>query len=211
MDRFNFEYTFDLAETITSLLNDIDNDYPVISVYGKYDVIKELLEELIVNGNGIANEIELHDYDVKGYNKEFVLYITENGINIEKVWYDGKYYSGSANITFIHEDCSSTLLKSVDSDIIYEFAIGKSETEDKSEDCDECKDNVKDDIKKPSTKTTSASKSVYKVNGKEVSKNEYEKTLKEMDDGYIHNVHDMLLSYFDFIDEMNQWRRLLRW
>ena len=33
MNRLDFDYPFDLADTITALLGDIDDDYPVISVY----------------------------------------------------------------------------------------------------------------------------------------------------------------------------------
>ena len=65
MNRLDFDCPFDLADTITALLGDIDDDYPVISVYGKYDVIKDILEDLIMSGVSIANEIELQDYDVE--------------------------------------------------------------------------------------------------------------------------------------------------
>ena len=56
---------------------------------------------------------------------------------------------------------------------------------------------------KPTTTTT------YRVNGKEVDKDTYEKALNELDEKYLDNVQDMLLSYLDFVDEMNHLRRLL--
>ena len=123
MNRLDFDCPFDLADTITALLGDINDDYPVISVYGMYDVIKDILEDLIASGVSIANEIELQDYDVAHYDKEFVLYLTTNGVNVEKT-YDVEsdtYLSGSADISFIHEDCNSKLIKYVDSKTIYEF------------------------------------------------------------------------------------------
>ena len=134
MNRLDFDCPFDLADTITALLGDIDDDYPVISVYGKYDVIKDILEDLIASGVSIANEIELQDYDVAHYNKEFVLYLTKNGTNVEKIWHDDTYYYGSADISFIHEDCNSKLLSYVDSKTIYEFGYD----EDDECDCSEC-------------------------------------------------------------------------
>ena len=231
MNRLDFDCPFDLTDTITALLGDIDDDYPVISIYGKYDVIKDILEDLIMSGVSIANEIELQDYDVAHYDKEFVLYLTKNGTNVEKTYNveSDAYLSGSADISFIHEDCNSKLVKYVDSKTIYEF--GYYEDEDECE-CDDCEDSEEEGFTingKPATKeefdayvsqfkkndekpsTTSTSSTTYKVNGKEVDKETYEKALNELDEKYLDNVQDMLLNYFDFVSEMNQWRKLLGW
>ena len=229
MNRLDFDCPFDLADTITALLGDIDDDYPVISVYGKYDVIKDILEDLIASGVTIANEIELQDYDVAHYDKEFVLYLTVNGINVEKTWNDGTYYYGSADISFIHEDCNSKLIKYVDSKTIYEF--GYDEDEDEC-DCDECDDSEDDGYTvngNPATKeefdkyvsqfkhdekpaTTSSAKSTYKINNKEVSKEEFDKKYEEFEEMYLDNIRDMMLNYCEFMDSVNDLRRkLLRW
>ena len=227
MNRLDFDCPFDLADTITALLGDIDDDYPVISVYGKYDVIKDILEDLIASGVSIANEIELQDYDVAHYNKEFVLYLTKNGVNVEKTWNNDTYYYGSADISFIHEDCNSKLIKYVDSKTIYEFGYD----EDDECNCDDCEDSEDDGYTvngKPVSKeefdkyvsqfkhdekpvTTSTTKSTYKINGKEVDKDTYEKALNELDEKYLDNVQNMLLNYFDFVSEMNHWRKFLGW
>ena len=144
MNRLDVDCPFDLVDIITALLGDIDDDYPVVSVYGKYDVIKDILEDLIMSGVSIANEIELQDYEVAHYDKEFTLYITKNGINVEKTWNNGTYYYGGGNISFIHEDCSSKLIKYVDSKTIYEFGYN-DENEDECS-CDECECACKKDV-----------------------------------------------------------------
>ena len=232
MNRLDFDCPFDLTDTITALLGDIDDDHPVISVYGKYDVIKDILEDLIASGVSIANEIELQDYDVAHYDKEFVIYLTKNGTNVEKT-YDAEsdvYLSGSADISFIHEDCNSKLIKYVDSKTIYEF--GYDEDEDEC-DCDECDDSEDDGYtvngkpatkeefdkyvsqfkhdEKPTTTTSSATKSTYKINNKEVSKEEFDKKYEEFEEMYLDNIRDMLLNYCSFMDEVNDWRKLFRW
>ena len=207
MNRLDFDCPFDLADTITALLGDIDDDYPVISVYGKYDVIKDVLEDLIMSGVSIANEIELQDYDVAHYDKEFVLYLTKNGVNVEKT-YDvesDEYLSGSADISFIHEDCNSKLIKYVDSKTIYEFGYDEDECDDDCS-CDECECACKKD-----EKPTTTSKSTYKINNKEVSKEEFDKKYEEFEEKYMDNIRDMLLSYCEFMDEVNDWRKLFRW
>ena len=228
MNRLDFDCPFDLADTITALLGDIDDDYPVISVYGKYDVIKDILEDLIASGVSIANEIELQDYDVAHYDKEFVLYLTKNGVNVEKTWNNDTYYYGSADISFIHEDCNSKLIKYVDSKTIYEFGYN----EDDECSCDDCEDSEDDGYTvngRPVSKeefdmyvsqfkhdekptTASSAKSVYKINNKEVSKEEFDKKYEEFEEMYLDNIRDMLLSYCEFMDSVNDWRsRFLRW
>ena len=205
MNRLDFGYPFDLVDTITALLGDMNDDYPVISVYGKYDVIKDILEDLITSGVSIANEIELQDYDVAHYDKEFVLYLTTDGVNVEKT-YDVEsdtYLFGSADISFIHEDCSSKLIKYVDSKTVYEFGY------DEECGCDECECACQKDDK-PTTTTTNE-KSTYKVNGKEVTKDEFDKKYEEFEEMYLDNIRDMLLNYCEFMDEINEWKRLFRW
>ena len=227
MNRLDFDYPFDLADTITALLGDIDDDYPVISVYGKYDVIKDILEDLIASGVTIANEIELQDYDVAHYDKEFVLYLTKNGVNVEKTWNNDTYYYGSADISFIHEDCSSKLIKYVDSKTIYEFGYDEDDECDCDE-CDECEEGFTVNGKPVSKEefdsyvsqfkhdekptTTSTTKSTYKINGKECSKEEFDKKYEEFEEMYLDNIRDMLLNYCEFMDSVNDWRsRMLLW
>ena len=203
MNRLDFCYPFDLVDTITALLGDMNDDYPVISVYGKYDVIKDILEDLIVSGVSIANEIELQDYDVAHYDKEFVLYLTTDGVNVEKTWHEDVYYYGSADISFIHEDCNSKLIKYIDSKTIYEFGYNED-----NKDCDECECACQKD-EKPATTST---KSTYKINNKEVTKEEFDKEFEKFEEMYLGNIRDMILSYCEFMDSVNEWRsRFLRW
>ena len=220
MNRLDFDCPFDLADTITALLGDINDDYPVISVYGKYDVIKDVLEDLIASGVSIANEIELQDYDVAHYNKEFVLYLTTNGVNVEKT-YDVEsdtYLSGSADISFIHEDCNSKLIKYVDSKTIYEFGYDEdNDSEDEEytingkpvtkEEFDTYVSQFKKNDEKPAT-----TKESFFINGKPVDKSEFDKKYEEFEEMYMDNIRDMMLNYCEFMDSVNEWRsRFLRW
>lgn len=70
-----------------------------------------------------------------------------------------------------------------------------------------CKDCEKNDC--PST--TSTVKTEYRVNGKAIDKDTYEKELSQIKDKYLDNMKDILLSYTEFINEMNEWRNLFRW
>ncbi len=213
INRIDFDSSSDLVYEIKVLHEDIDNNYPLISVYGKYGVIKELLEDLIAYGGfPIADEIKLECCDVSHYDKEFVLYVGENGINVEKTFVDGKYYYGGGNISFIHEKCSSILLKYIDSDKIYEFRYSDKEHTD--EENDECNGNGKCccDCKGKETNNkpiSTTSKETFTVNGKRVDKDTYKKELAKFEDRYLDNIRDMLLRYADFMDDWNELLKLL--
>lgn len=202
MKRLEFDCVFDFAEDIISLLGEIDEKYPVISVYGKYDVIKVLLEDLIMSGVEIKESIELESYQIDYYDKEFVLYLTEDGVSVCKCWkYDG-YLGSGGDLSFVHEDCSSKLLKHIVSKTIYEFGVGSDEDTNENCDCDKCQCACKEEAK-PTASTTA----VYKVNGKEVDKEEFDKKCAEFDNKHMDNIRDMLLRYCEFMDEMNEWSK----
>lgn len=104
-----------------------DDEYPVITAYGKYEVIKELLEEFIANGFEISGDICLETPDSTGYEKEFVLYLTEDGVSVCKIFEDGRYLNEYPDVAFVHEDCNSKLLKNIKSRMIFEFAFDDDE------------------------------------------------------------------------------------
>ena len=223
MERIEFEDIYDLAEIMDSYVtnNVSEHEYPIISAYVDYKLAKSLVEILISMGNSIGAILELEDYEMSHYDKEYCIYLTEDGITCEKTFNDGSYYNGGGDISYVHEDCNSKLLSHIDSNAVYEFGID----DDDEDDCEECEegftvngrpvskeefDNYVSQFKhdeKPSTTTSTT----YRVNGKEVDKETYEKALNELDEKYLDNVQDMLLNYFDFVSEMNHWRKFLGW
>ena len=223
MERIEFEDIYDLAEIMDSYVtsNVSEHEYPIISAYVDYKLAKSLVEILISMGNSIGAILELEDYEMSHYDKEYCIYLTEDGITCEKTFNDGSYYNGGGDISYVHEDCNSKLLSHIDSKAIYEFGID----EDDECECDDCEEGFtvngrpvsKEEFDKyvsqfrHDEKPVTTTKSTYKINGKEVDKDTYEKALNELDEKYLDNVQDMLLNYFDFVSEMNEWRKLLLW
>lgn len=141
MKRLEFDNVpvSELLEAMVDVFNlsDYDDEYPVITAYGKYEVIKELLEEFIANGFEINGSICLEDPCSTGYEKEFALYLTEDGVSVCKIFEDGRYLNEYSDVAFVHEDCNSKLLKNIDSRLIYEFAFNDK--------CDDDEDEIEDD------------------------------------------------------------------
>ena len=229
MERIEFEDIYDLAEIMDSYVtsNVSEHEYPIISAYVDYKLAKSLVEILISMGNSIGAILELEDYEMSHYDKEYCIYLTEDGITCEKTFNDGSYYNGGGDISYVHEDCNSKLLSHIDSKAIYEFGIDEDDEYD-CDDCDECDDceegftvNGRPVSKEEfdsyvsqfrhDEKPTTTSKESYFINGKSVDKSEFDKKYEEFEEMYLDNIRDMLLSYCEFMDEVNEWRKLFRW
>ena len=227
MERIEFEDIYDLAEIMDSYVtsNVSEHEYPIISAYVDYKLAKSLVEILISMGNSIGAILELEDYEISHYDKEYCIYLTEDGITCEKTFNDGSYYNGGGDISYVHEDCNSKLLSHIDSKTIYEFGYDEDDECD-CDGCDDCEEGftingrpaTKEEFDayvsqfRHDEKPTTTSKESYFINGKSVDKSEFDKEYEKFEEMYLDNIRDMLLSYCEFMDEVNDWRsRFLRW
>ena len=103
-------------------------DYPIISAYCKFDVARDLVESLVRMGNSLGNIIELEEYEMSYYDKEFVIYLSKDGIACEKCYHENTYYYGDGDISYVHEDCSSKLLDYIKSDVVFEFGFNDEDS-----------------------------------------------------------------------------------
>jgi hypothetical protein len=197
-----------------------DDQYAGISVIARYDEIKEILAKLVALGYELT-DINLAHPSLNEYYDEYICTISgiwdKKEIWCEPMLIDDKYIKIEDNIkiTYILDNCSSKVIKVIDSPFIYEVNIGDDEDiEDKDikgcSECSarfECEDSTAKNTKVAESKTET--KGVYKVNGKAVSKDEFDKAVKRIDDMYEDSVRDMLLRYSAIQDEMNDLRRFL--
>lgn len=131
--------------------NSSEDEYPIVSTYANYEVAKLLVERLIELDNPIGAILELENYEMSHYDREYVVYLSEDGVTCEKTYHKDGYYNGGGDISFIHEDCNSKLLSHIDSQTICEFGIRSDEDEecdcDECCSCCECDDNKEFDVK----------------------------------------------------------------
>ena len=209
MERLEFNDYEEFAYEVTDTFDDIckNDDFNDIAIVSHYDEAKQIIREILCLGYDI-NSIELKDPEL-GYD-DVPYVISVCGIDSDhEVWCEpmirdnGEYIDDESSIIYVLDNCSSEVLKHLDSECIFEVGIGEDECG-----CDECDCACKKD-EKP---TTSTSKSTYKINNKEVSKEEFDKKYEEFEEMYLDNIRDMLLNYRTFMDSVNDWRsRLLRW
>ena len=133
VDTIKYDDPFEIVEAVDKVMKTIEDDYPVVNIYAKYDAIKEIFKAFICLDYDIDGLVELFSYDIDGYDKEYVLGVTEDGVTLEKIYdtEDERYLYSECNIAFVHEECSSKLLlEYIDSEIYV--------TLEECGECDEC-------------------------------------------------------------------------
>ena len=208
MERLEFndfeEFACEVADTFDDICK--NDDFDDIAIIAHYNEAKQIIREILCIGYDL-NSIELKDPEL-GYD-DVPYIISVCGIDSEhEVWCEpmirdnGEYIYDESSVIYVLDNCSSEVLKHLDSECIFEVGIGDEYG------CDECECICKKDEK---LTTTTSTKSVYKVNGKECSKEEFDKKYEEFEEMYLDNIRDMMLNYCTFMDEVNEWRsRMLR-
>jgi hypothetical protein len=221
MERLEYNSCEDLALHIDDVFTEhiLGNDkYGSISIIARYDEMKEIVAEFIALGYNIT-DVELSAPFIKGYSDEYVCSIDATPGH-KQVWCesmlieDGKYLGVESDITYILDNCSSKVIKSVTADFVYEVCILDDEDiEDKDiKGCNECSARFEcEDSTAKNTKVTESkpeTKGVYKVNGKAVSKKEFDAVVEGIEDEYYDSLKKFLLSWCSIQDELNSWRRV---
>ena len=203
MKNLYFDDFEDLACDIADNFDMVKDDFGDIAIIAKYEEAKEIIAKLSCIGYSLES-IRMSRPEWENYHEEYLISLNNDGIWCEPMKLDGKYLTDESTITYILDNCSSAVIPYCIGKIVCEVTVGIDEDEC---DCSECA--CKKD-EKPTT--TSSTKSVYKVNGKECSKEEFDKKYGEFEEMYLDNIRDMLLNYYSFMNEMDDWRsRLLRW
>ena len=226
MKRLEFndyeEFACEVADTFDDICK--NDDFDDIAIIAHYDEAKYIIREILCLGYDL-NSIELKNPEL-GYD-DVPYVISVCGIDSgHEVWCEpmirdnGKYIDDESSVIYVLDNCSSEVLKHLDSECIFEVGIGDECS------CDECEEgftvNGKPATKeefdryvsqfKNCEKPAITSKESYFINGKSVDKSEFDKKYEEFEEKYMDNIRDMMLNYCTFMDEINDWKsRFLRW
>lgn len=175
--------------------NDEGNDVTIIA---KYVEATEIIENLIQCGYKIE-EIQIKIPEYGGYEDEYVISLCNvNGSDIwcEPMKRENGYLDNDSAVIYVMDNCSSTALKHLDSEAIFEVSIGEEDEDDYEYmcECDRC-------VNHPETSV------LYHVNGNEVSKEEYDKAIDRVCDA----LNEARQKYNEFADIMNEYRHLFDW
>ena len=224
MKNLYFDDFEDLACDIADKFDMLKDDFGDIAIIAKYEEAKEIIAELSYIGHSLES-IRMSRPECKNYHEEYLISLNNDGIWCEEMKSDGKYLTDESTITYILDNCSSKVIPYCKGKTVCEVSVGDDDCN--CDDCEECltingKPATKEEFdkyvsqfkndEKPTTTSSATTKSTYKINNKEVSKEEFDKKYEEFEEMYLDNIRDMLLSYCEFMDEVNDWRsRFLRW
>lgn len=223
MKNLYFDDFEDLACDIADTYDSLDGeDFEDVAIIAKYDEARHIIKELLCLGYDI-HSLEIHDELWENYNAEFIISLYDNELWCEPMLRENGYLTDDSPVTYILDNCSSKVIPYCKGKTVYEVGVGDDDCS--CDECDECltingKPATKEEFdsytshfmhnKKPVA--TSSTKSTYKINNKEVSKEEFDKKYDEFEEMYLDNIRDMLLGYCEFMDSVNDWRsRFLRW
>ena len=207
MEIVSFDDIEDVYDTIGIKLMQLENKEDYIAVYGKVDLIKELFTTMISDGY----EFGYADFDTLDEMRKdmiYMMFIRGNCvISVEPAYSNNGVVMGhDAKVAlFYMDDCKQDVIDyCVNGDMeVTLFDFGECD------DCSECACK-KDD--KHTTSSNTSTKSTYKINDKEVSKEEFDKKYEEFEEMYMDNIRNMMLDYCSFMDSVNEWRsRMFRW
>ena len=159
MKRIIFENVHELS---AEMLHDALNFSDCVSAVCHYELATTLLSELI------QSEVQIGQIDLTnewtGYDKEYFVYIVNGCVSCEPAFRsvnDGghdKYLEMAADIMYVHQDCNSKVLKYIDCDKIFEFAVEELDGIDEDEmccsGCADCEDTDDDIITHHSNSVT---------------------------------------------------------
>ena len=200
--------TFDEIEDIVDIFIDkvYHTDKTVALITNKELVeyaMNELLEDSYITVKRVDLELDSED-------AEYMISVDDDGYMVVQPveYYDDKYFK-DIEYAFVDMDgCVDQM--TIDNLLDRDVSVVLFGYEDEC-DCDECECACKKD-EKPTTASTTSKSATYKINNKEVSKEEFDKKYEEFEEMYLDNIRDMLLNYCSFMDEVNDWKsRFLLW
>jgi NAD-dependent dihydropyrimidine dehydrogenase PreA subunit len=200
-DAIHFDYIEELCEEILDRLNEDDEEF--VSVVGTYDGIRAFIKEFMTYDDVGFDSLVINDPKYNDYYDEYVVDIWNNDGEIlfgcEPAKRDGRCLNCEGNVLYLLDDVKQAVLNTCEYDEKYFVIIGE-------DDCDRCEDCVGKcpcDCHKEEKEIAPTEKSHYSINGKPVSKAEFDKKYTELQKKYEKNMRSILDDYCDFMDEFN--------
>ena len=194
----NFEYIEDFVDYV---VNEVENDEDkFVTVIAKFDDAKEILKNTMTYNDVNFESLQIESPIMDNYCDEFVLSFWMNDgvleVGCEKLKNEeGEYTNPCGDIVFLFDDCSSKIIPLCEGLRLYFVSV-----EDEC-DCDDCDEECLCDCHKEEKEITPTSS--YTINGKSVSKQEFDKKYAKIVNSYRENMRSTLLDYCSWMDEVN--------
>ena len=110
MEDICIENMTEIVDIIADEANKLD-EYGSVSVIAFYEDMAEILKELLAYDEFMVGNIELYDFEMTNYDKEYILTICEDlKIWIQPMFNGERYINYESDKVFIADDCHSTVV-----------------------------------------------------------------------------------------------------
>lgn len=199
--------TFDEIEDIVEIfINKMYRTDKTVALLTNKELVEYAMNELLEDGNIFVKRVDL---ELEDEDAEYMISVDDDGYMIVQPieYYDDKYFK-DIEYAFVDMDgCVSQV--TIDALLDRNVPVVLFGYDDDCG-CDGCKNECA--CQKDEKPITTSTKSTYKINNKEVTKDEFDKKYEEFEETYLDNIKDMLLRYSYFMDDMNEFRkRFFKW
>ena len=197
----NFEYIEDFVDYLTEKVE--DNDELFATIVCRFEEAKDIIKYLMIVEDVDFENIYLESPDERGYEDEFCIELWYNdgviNFSCDPLKVNGKYENPCGDETYLLSNCSSKIIPLCEGSELYFVNI-----EDECDCGEECDEYCLCDCHCDDTELCSTdAKSHYSINGKPVTKEQFDEKYKEIHSKYEKNVKRMLIDYADFMDDIN--------
>lgn len=208
-----------VSQTYKNMKPDDEFDIKDLSIVAKYDEASVIVNELVRCGYDI-HSMHLEDPECDGYDDEYIISLCS--VDGKDIWCEpmvrkNGYINDESGCIFVMDNCSSHVISHLNSDYIYEVHVDEFDDYEDDDECccyyddilgfDECFGSKSEETELSSDDKHEVKnlRETYKVNGKEVSKDEYNKVVRRIEDNY----SDILSSCTEFIANFYNWHKML--
>ena len=198
--------TFDEIDDIVGIFIDkvCHTDKTVALITNKELVeyaMNELLEDSYITVKRVDLELDSED-------AEYMISVDDDGYMVVQPveYYDDKYFMGIEYAFVDMDGCVGQV--TIDNLLNRNVEIVLFGYEDDGCGCEDCCECACKKDEKPATTSTTSKSATYKINNKEVSKEEFDKKYEEFEKMYLDNIRDMLLRYYTFMDNFNNFFKI---
>ena len=189
-------------QCICPLCDDIIDEYSTLrrynelSIYAPSYIAREILGILLDETEDLWVDADSENELLYGNNNDVVITIACDGmVFVEEAKVNGVIKSNEdCSLTYFYDGLGqkdlSVLEENAESILVFGF---------EDDTCEGCKSEGSELATIPTAS--------YTVNGKSVTKEEFDKKYTEFENKYMDNIRDMLLNYCDLMDSFNEWQK----
>lgn len=188
-----------------TLISDISDEfshlhrYDDLTIYAPSNVAKEVVGRILDKIDGTFIHAESENYRLYNDDEVLISICSDGMIFVEEAkWDDDELKrNDDCTLTYVYDSFTKkdidVLSESGDSILVFGF-------KDEDIKIPEEKNELEDTETSDTTTSTVESKFVYKVNGKEVSKEEYDKAVSMIESKYFDKMQEMLMNFNNWMD-----------